>query len=485
MRILPVNLFKTQKVALQNNSDNSYFRLRLASPQDSVYFSGRMTAKKFAAIGNDMPDLYTGEAMLSNTKLNKMKQRGLFQGPIKDVVKKLGPYKDRYLKFDLKPEFRGSIDNIELEVFEMIEKAAKETPNIDLTELFRRWYKEAYTNLRKEQKPYFDEIKTLGAELPQEKLEQFYNFMLKTDRQLYDTPIFHKFSAKEFAYQAEKIIERVPNSNGFKEHIKHELSLLTRPCVHDDTKPLTDAVIKEVFKESRTSQNHISKLSKEDLEELRWKKEAARISILEEIKESAEKKGLKRLERLCDTNIKMVRGEAVQVPFSNKAFMYDLGRIIDDVPNKELTNRMMRIASALPTSSKSVDAFIIKLKDADPNTIGDRLFQPALKSIEHIVPASKGGETTMVNCALARKGLNTLRGNAPLWTFLRYFPVENQYKYALNLVRLNHKGKIPLNEAMEHLTSLEQEGMLDLTRYKDMLVEVPTPIFKIKRKFNK
>ena len=469
MRILPVNLFKTQKMDLKNNYVNNYSYFGIANGQDTIHFSGLMTAKKFSAIGSDLPDLYTGGAMLTNNKLKKMKERGFFQGPISDVVKKLGPYKDKYLTFELRPEFEGAIENIELKVFERIEKAAKETPDIDLTQLFRNWYEQSIKNLRAAQKPYFDEIKTLGAELPQNKLQEFYNFMMRTDRQLYDVPIHHRFSIKEFKYQTEKILEKIPESDGFKKHINHQLGLLSRSCLRDDGRPLTDAVINEVFKVSRTSEKHISRLEKDELEALRWKKEAAKINILSEIKDSAEKKGLKRLERLCDANIKMIQGQEALVPFSNKAFNYDLQKMFADIADRTVADRILAISASLPNSTTSVDAFIIKLKDADPNTIGDRIFSPALKSIEHITPASHGGESIMTNCALARKGLNTLRSNAPLWTFLRYFPVENQYKYAMGVVKLNHKKKVPYIEAYKHLSKLEKEGHLDLTRYKDML----------------
>ena len=469
MRILPVNLFKTQKMDCKNNRSKHYSYAYYAPGQDTVTFGSLMTAKKFSAIGSDIPDLYTGGAMLTNNKLKKMKERGFFQGPISDVVKKLGPYKDKYLTFELRPEYEGAIENIELEVFKKIEEAAKKTPDVDLTQLFRTWYEESFVNLRKIQKPYFDEIKTLGAELPQNKLQEFYNFMMRTDRQLYDAPIHHRFSIKEFTYQTEKILEKIPDSDGFKKHINHQLALLSRSCIRDDARPLSDAVISEVFKVSRTDERHISQLGKDELEALRYKKEAAKISILNEIKDSAEKKGLKRLERLCDANIKMVRGEEALVPFSNKAFAYDLKKMFADIPDNITAKRILDIAAALPNSTTSVDAFIIKLKDADPNTIGDRIFSPALKSIEHMTPASLGGESVMTNCALARKGLNTLRSNAPLWTFLRYFPVENQYKYAMGVVKLNHKRKVPYIEAYKHLSRLEKEGHLDLTRYKDML----------------
>ena len=469
MRILPVNFFKTQKVDLQNSNCYGYSYALNIPKYDSVSFGTLMTAKKFSAIGSDLPDLYTGGAMLTNNKLKKMKERGFFQGPISDVVKKLGPYKDKYLTFELRPEYEGAIENIELEVFNRIEKAAKETPNIDLTELFRNWYEESIKNLRSAQKPYFNEIKTLGAELPQNKLQDFYNFMIRTDRQLYDVPIHHRFSIKEFTYQTEKILEKIPDHDGFKKHIMHQLNLLSRSCLRDDSKPLSDALIKEVFKVSRTDEKHISKLGADELEALRWKKEAAKINILNEIKDSAEKKGLKRLERLCDTNIKMVKGEEALIPFSNKVFVYELQKIIGDLQGDPIADRILDVAKSLPNSTTSVDAFIIKLRDADPNTIGDRIFSPALKSIEHMTPASLGGENLMVNCALARKGLNTLRSNAPLWTFLRYFPVENQYKYAMGVVKLNHKKKVPYIEAYKHLSKLEKEGQLDLTRYKDML----------------
>ena len=99
-------------------------------------------------------------------QLTKMKQRRFFNGPIKDVVHKLKPYyKD------------GIFEKIEGEVFERIMKAAESNPNMDLTTLFNTWYISTRKNLRKIQKPTFDKIKELGAQLPPERMQKFYEFM--------------------------------------------------------------------------------------------------------------------------------------------------------------------------------------------------------------------------------------------------------------------------------------------------------------------
>ena len=132
---------------------------------------------------------------------------------------------------------------------------------------------------------------------------------------------------------------------------------------------------------------------------------------------------------------------------------------------------MLQLASELPTSRKSADALILKLKDADPNIIGDRLLTPSLVSIEHLHPHSLGGADTMANCALARKRPNELRGNEALWITLQKYDPKNQQKYAEGVVKLQKRGKVPYEDALAHYETIEKlsHGRVDLSAQKAKL----------------
>ena len=128
---------------------------------------------------------------------------------------------------------------------------------------------------------------------------------------------------------------------------------------------------------------------------------------------------------------------------------------------------------------------ILKLHDADADVIGDRLFNPALVSIEHFHPDSLGGSDDMVNCGLAKRWINTLRGNEALWAFIQKmgFDPKHQYSYADDIVRCNQKKKVTYEDALGHLETIEREARMDLTKYKERLKPFEDPAEAIKKKF--
>ncbi len=457
MKILSINLLIPQ-VRQNNNNYVDYSASRLFSKQlyDSVSFTGHpaTSIKDFKKLGSYMTCLYTGEKMLTNHQLIKMKKRGFFQGTISEVIRKLTPYENRYL------------GPIEKEVFRRIKQAAKETPNIDFSQLFKNWYKTARSNFRQVQKPKFDAIKALGAELPQEYLQPFFEFMQTTDKKLYDQPINRYFSIYEFSYKITKILNKTSDNN-LKNRIQNLLYLLEDKTLNNDKEPLKTAFVKKVFnfKNLKVSGKK-SQYYERNYKRYETDKTAVRIAIIEKMRETAALKGYKKLEKLCIENINMLEGLPVNMVFSNKTFVYDLDKLLTDMPNKALKQKMMDIAMNLPTSSRNADALILKFKDADPDIIGDRLFNPAMVSVEHLKAKSEGGENTIANVALAKKQINSDRQSKPLWQVLQNYPLRNQQKYTNNLAKLVARGKIKYEDALAQINTIEHEGHIILDKSK-------------------
>lgn len=477
MRILPVNLFTKHRRINENNhndySQNKLFILPRKLNRDTVSFSGSiMSGKDFKELNRYMTCLYSGEKMLSGKQLTKMKKRGFFEGPIIDVVRKLQPYKKKYLK------------NIELEVFERIEKASEKTPYIDMPQLFKNIYKETRSNFRKTQKPSFDKIKTLGAELPDDYIEPFYKFMETVDRKLYDEPVKQTFSLKEFTYKINKTCEKMSDIN-LKNRIQKLIDILHHENFENKNKPLPSSLIKQVFDFKNIKlpgRGKKTALYDKYFKQYEWDKDSVKIEIISQIKEAAAEKGYKKLERFCDNNIGMIKGIPVHIPFSNKAFVYDLSKLLENMPDLKLKQEILGIAQNLPSSSRSADALILKFRDADPNIIGDRLFNPALVSIEHIKPSSEGGADSITNYALAKRSINSDRLSTPLWQFLKNYPVENQQKYVDNLIKLVNNGKLKYEDALAQIEAIQREGHLTLDYSK--LKKMPNPFTEIlKEKF--
>lgn len=474
MRILPVNLFNINNQKVEGNKPNYSlsFSLKSQPTYDMVSFTSTsaMSLKDFKKLGQYMTCLYTGKKMITSSQLNKMKKRGFFNGPISEVVKNLQGYKKRYL------------EPPELEVFERIEKASKETPDIDLPQLFKNWYVESRKNLRKVQKPKFDAIKTLGAELPPEYVEPFYNFMATIDKKLYDEPIKREFSLKEFSYKITKITEKMSDGN-LKNRLLKLLGMLQNENLNTNHKPLSSSFVKQVFdfKNIKTTGRKTA-LYEKNYRQYETNKDEVKIAIIGKMREIAELKGYKKLQKLCEENIGMLEGIPVHIPFSNKAFVYDLSELLENMPNKELKQKMLDIAMSLPTSSRSADALILKFRDSDPDIIGDRLFNPAMVSIEHLKPKSEGGTNSIANCALAKKQINSDRQSKPLWQILQLYPLKNQQKYVDNLAKLVNRGKMSYEDALSQVETIEREGHIVLD--KSRLKKVSNPLIeKLKEKF--
>lgn len=472
MKILPINIFNTHTKKIENyQNDYSPNKLLIKPQYDSISFTSTspMSIKDFKKLGAYMTCLYSGERMLTSNQLTKMKKRGFFQGPISEVVRKLKPYENKYL------------EPIEKEVFKRIEQAAKETPDIDLPQLFKNWYKTTRTNFRQIQKPKFDAIKTLGAELPQEYVQPFFKFMETIDKKLYDQPIKQEFSLKEFSYKITKIIEKMSDGN-LKNRMQKLLDMLHNENM-TGKKPLSPSFVKQVFDfKNVKSTGRKSILYEKSYKQYETNKDVVRIAIIEKMRETADLKGYKKLEKLCAENIGMLEGIPVHVAFSNKAFVYDLDKLLEKMPDKELKQKMMDIAMNLPTSSRNADALILKFRDADPNIIGDRLFNPSLVSIEHLLPRSKGGPSTIANVALAKKQINSDLQNYPLWQKLQTYPLKNQQKYVNNLAKLVARGKMKYEDAIAQIQTIEREGHITLDKSRVKKVKNPL-IERLRQKF--
>lgn len=445
MRIQPIQSINIKRINADFQNYNLPLALTLAN--DTVSFGRKfMTGKEFKQFSDQMTCLYTGEPMLASQQLTKMKNKHMFEGPIGYVVENLKPYKDKYLK------------GIEFEIFDRIEQAAAKYPDIDLTELFRAWYKGTRSDFRKQQKPTFDKIKTLGASLPQEHQEAFFKYMELVDRKLYDEPIHKEFNLAEFGYNLKKITEKMTDTN-FKNRVRYSLKELYSEESAKNKKGIAASLI-------RKTKNILTIKQKPEREN------AKKIRILENIMLASRDRGYKKIEKLCFSNIQMLKGIPIRVPFSNKSFVFDLDKVLRDCPNNEIKKEIIETAKHLPTSSVSPEAFILKLRDAEPNIIGDRLFSPSLASVEHLKPASEGGCDLMTNCALAKRWINSARKSEPLWQTLEHFPLKNQHKYAGNLLKLYSKGKVQFEDVLAQMETIEREGHIDLSFFKGKLCEI-------------
>ena len=71
-------------------------------------------------------------------------------------------------------------------------------------------------------------------------------------------------------------------------------------------------------------------------------------------------RGNEALQELMETSKAKINAEKISIPFSRKAFIYDLSQIIKELDDSDLKETFMKIAQKLPTSQDSTAAYITK-----------------------------------------------------------------------------------------------------------------------------
>lgn len=122
--------------------------------------------------------------------------------------------------------------------------------------------------------------------------------------------------------------------------------------------------------------------------------------------------------------------------------MYDLARIIEDLSDKNLHDKMFQIAQKLPTSKESMSAYIMKAASDSNDKIGYRLIWPSIASVEHIHPRSCGGPDELANFAGATTRENSTRKSVPFTEQMQLRPLTPMYCqwYVDKLIELYHQG---------------------------------------------
>ena len=173
--------------------------------------------------------------------------------------------------------------------------------------------------------------------------------------------------------------------------------------------------------------------------------------IIGSIQKYGEQLGRKDIVDLCSNSVKMLNGEDVIVPFSNKEFTHDLARHqLKTLKGSPIYVKMIKIANKLPSSISNKNSFVVKNKYANSDTIGYKLLEPSITTIEHIKPRSKNGADELWNMALACMADNIERQNTLQSLYLRKWPKKNPQIYFDDIIHWTNK------EEVFHPTTVEQ-----------------------------
>ena len=365
-----------------------------------VSFTSIQNSSKLRILfGYDLPCMYTGITMIDPKQLTRMLKNRVFFKPGAEVVEVLNKYKD-------------SITGIEAKVLGVLNERAKIHPDKNIQELLKEVEPIYRRRLRKKQAPIFRELVEASHELPIKEQEMFKKLMIETDKKLNEKPIIIPFSSYEFKYKLSKIKDDILKGENVK----------------------AKKVMNKLMKESKRFSNTTNANTIENQKKV--------LSFLEIILKKSVLKDNEQLKNLINISKSRLFREEIIVPFSRKSFIYDLAKIIAEVPDKELQEKFINIAQKLPTSQQSTSAYIMKVVAESPDKIGHRLLWPSLASVEHILPRSCGGADNMANFGGATTRANSNRKSIDFVSQLKLHPEAkvNCQKYVDKLIELYHKG---------------------------------------------
>lgn len=358
-----------------------------------------------------IPDLYSEIITIDPKRIAKMMKTDAFEVPLKKFMQVFKPFEVSLFK-----------DTNETRLYEIIKEHAEISPDIDVKGVVQKIAPVHLKRLRKKQGFIFKDLDELAQKLPESHRYRYKLLRAETQDKLDYKPVVVRFSSKEFKYKLSKIRDYVAQRKDLK----------------------SDSTMQKLIKEaeslpSSSSYNAIEKQKK----------------IIENINILLQTSPLSKNEQLNDliqVSRDRLNNKKVVVPFSRKTFLYELDKLTSDIPNKALRDEMLNLAETLPTSSNSLSAFIVKIQNETSEKIAYRILDPSMASVEHLTPASLGGEDELYNFACASRKENTERGNLLFATQLKKRPKTKIYaqKQMDKLIELANQGifkkcKMPLS----------------------------------------
>ncbi len=484
MRIFPILRCKISNINPTESKRNpTNYAVTMSNIQqiDTVSFGVSKASgeplRKLAEYG--MPDMYTGQIMLSKGAYTKLLENNVFNLPLKKLIPILSKYENTMLK-------------TEHEFFNLMKKAERVNPNLKINDVISRNFIEHQKKLLNIQQPIFAELMQKACDLPKHKYDEFMDFMRETNKRIAKDPIISHFSEKEFIYKLQQVEKQIKSKNNYKE------TVAIRSIVRE-AKSIFSEQIQEKKKFGRGTEAKKLKMEYQLQPEV-LKQNSQKFQKLQEMFENSVIRNNKDLRNIFDNTRAKIYGFPIIEPFKRQEFIYDLKNILKNLHDKDLEADMINIAHKLPTSLESVSAFIVKHIDDTPDKIGFYLIKDSLCSIEHLEPKTPREETVykihnkkkkkvkhdkcsknhLRNYGLCSVYINSKRTNVPFDEWIRQNPqtYKNCQKYVDRLIELYNEGifeKVGLEKdyiyyfakRVKELSPKEKPMVLDLSKLKD------------------
>ena len=282
-----------------------------------------------------LPCMYTGVEMIDPQKIKQLIKNKTFNCCAETVFRTLKPFEE-------------SLINIEKDVYLLIKTQANHVPNKKIKEVVTDLLPNYKKQLENCQTPIFKTLEAYSYSLPDKHKDRFDKFMDITYKKIHEQPIVERFSVTQFKYDLGKIkedIEKLDNKVALSE-IKHLVKMSER------------------FKGKTCSKN-----------------QAAYVKLIDEMERLISKFSIKnneKLQTLIGKSKSRLNKEEVIVPFSRKSFIYDLNKILSDLPDENLKDVFDKVAHKLPTSKNNIYAYITKISSEPRAATASSASGPAL-----------------------------------------------------------------------------------------------------------
>lgn len=394
---------------------------------------------RFLTKDHNIHCLYCKKPLLYGGTLQDMLESGVFSKPIKDFVEEVKPY-------------RKSMKKGQRAVFDQIQHYAKKSPQTHLSEIVQYLYQNSIKRLVKTQSGIFKSLINESKHLSADEQKEFRKFMKIQHKRLYEIPYKEEFNAEKFSYKINKMVQSIPN-----EELKTYLKKITTP--------LAD----EVFKDNRSivPQELGLQITKSKLGKLKTSKDFSEY-VIQRVQKIGSRLNRQDIVRLCQTSHKMINGQPVVITFSNKEFMEELvKRQLAGISKTPLYYKMVNIANKLPNSTSNNNSFVVKHRYSDSDTIGYKLLEPSIATLEHVKPKSQGGADKIWNWVLACKADNNERGSIPQYVYMNKWNLKNPQVFFNDIIKIsNEEHLINPNDIEGMAKSVSTEGHLKINTSK-------------------
>lgn len=359
-----------------------------------------------------IPDMYSKRITIDPKTISKWLRNGMFSKPATEVMAIFDNYPESFIDY-------------EYEIIKIIKERAKSHPASTMKEILQEVRPVYSRKLRKTQTPILHELWEEFEKLPEPYNSAFKKLLEKTDKMLSDKPVIIPFSSYEFKYNLTKIKEYVDSGSNLK----------------------AKKVMKKLIKESLRFSNSTG------TDNLSYQKSV--FMFLNHIRKRSVLKNHEQLSQLFKETKSRIDRKEIFIPFRRKSFIYDLAKIIENLPDKDLKEKLICIAQKLPTSRQSLSAYILKCSTDTNDKIGYRLVWSSMATIEHIKPRSTGGSDELANLGIASAIENSDRKSTDFVIQLKLRPKTPIYtqKVIDKLIELYNNGIFEkINLSPEYIT---------------------------------